>query len=156
MRVLGALLYHVAKVGAVKAGDVFVRIAQPELIENVVPHALRRTGGEGGDGNIGEVLAQAGELAVLRAELVAPFGDAVRLIDGEQREWHLFEPAHGVFAGQAFGREIEQPESALRGGAHHGALLFGRLRAIEHGGRDAHIGELRHLVLHEGNERADH
>ena len=30
------------------------------------------------------------------------------------------------------------------------------MRAVEHGGRDAHIGELRHLVLHQGDQRADH
>jgi len=33
--------------------------------------------------------------------------------------------------------------------AHHLALLVLRLAAVEHGRWNAHIGQLRHLVLHE-------
>jgi hypothetical protein len=73
-----------------------------------------------------------------------------------KRPAELSQPSHGVFPRQAFGRKIEQAERALRRRAHHGALLVAGLRAVEHGGRNAHVGELRHLVLHERDERADH
>ena len=59
VRLFVALVRHVAQVGAVEAGDVLVRIAQPELFQNVVPHAPGGAGGERGDGLIGEVLAAA-------------------------------------------------------------------------------------------------
>ena len=74
----------------------------------------------------------------------------------KKRHRHALEPGHGVYARQAFGREVEQAESALRGGAHHGALFLGRLRAVEKRGGNAHIGKLRHLVLHQRDERGDH
>ena len=51
-----------------KAGDIFVRIAKLELVENIVAHTPGGAGGESGDGLIGEVLAQGAELAVLGAE----------------------------------------------------------------------------------------
>ena len=46
-----ALPHQVAQVRPVEARDVLVRLAQVELREDVVPHAPRGAGGEGGDGH---------------------------------------------------------------------------------------------------------
>ena len=93
MRLLVALVHDVAQVGAVEAGDVLVRVAKLELLQDVVAHAARGAGGEGGDGLVGKMLAQRTELAVFRAELVAPFGDAVRFVDGEKGQRDLLSQA---------------------------------------------------------------
>ena len=58
MRLLVALMRHVTQVGAMEAGDVFVRLAELELLQDVVPHAAGGAGGEGGDGLIRKMLAQ--------------------------------------------------------------------------------------------------
>ena len=64
----------VAQVRAAETGDVFVRIAQTELLDDVAANAFRGAGGEGCDGAVGKNLAQATKLAVLRAEFMAPLG----------------------------------------------------------------------------------
>jgi hypothetical protein len=103
----------VAQVGAVEAGDVFVRVAELKLLQNIVPHALGGAGGEGGDRLVGKVLAQRAQLAVLGAEFVAPFGDAVGFVDGEERQRHAAQPRDGIVARQALRRKIQQAVSAL-------------------------------------------
>ena len=83
-----ALPHDVAQVRTMKAGDVLVRIAKLELLDDVVAYALGGAGGKGGDGNLGKIFAQQAQLAVLGTEFVSPLGDAVRLIDREQRQRH--------------------------------------------------------------------
>ncbi len=67
-----------------KAGNVFVGIAQLELRQNVVPHMPRRARRKRRDGTIRKLSAQAAQLPVLGTELVSPLGNAVGLIDGEK------------------------------------------------------------------------
>ena len=40
----------IAEIGAIEAGDVFERIAEAELADDVVPDVLRGAGGKSGDG----------------------------------------------------------------------------------------------------------
>ena len=98
----------VAQIGAAKAGDVLVRIAKAELVDDVAANAFGGAGGEGGDGEIGKNLAEAAELAVFRAEFVAPLGDAMGFVDGEEGDRETLEPVHGVAEGDALGRKIKQ------------------------------------------------
>jgi hypothetical protein len=100
------LLYDVAEIGAMEAGYIFVRLAQGELFDDVVPDLLRRTGGEGRDRAIGKVLAKRTELAVFGTKFVAPFGNAVRFVNREERNGDALEPFDGVGAGEALGGEI--------------------------------------------------
>src|SRR4029077_6140491 len=51
------LANDVSQIGAAKAGDVLVGIAQAELLDNVVADALGGAGGEGGDGAVGKEFA---------------------------------------------------------------------------------------------------
>ena len=89
-----------------EAGDVFVRIAKLELLEDIVAHAPGGAGGEGGDGLIGKVLPQRAELAVLGAKLVAPFGDAVGFVDGEKSQRNALKPAERIGPRQTFRRKV--------------------------------------------------
>jgi hypothetical protein len=52
-----ALAYDITQVGTVKARDVLVRIAQLELLQNVVTDAAGGAGGEGSDGAVGKICA---------------------------------------------------------------------------------------------------
>ena len=67
-----------------KAGNVFVGIAQLELMENIVPYPLRGAGGKGGNRLPGKMRAQPAQLPIFRTELVSPLGNAMRLVDGKK------------------------------------------------------------------------
>ena len=68
-----AFVHHVTQIGAVKAGNVLVRIAQAELVNDVVPDPACGAGGKGSDGKVREMDAQRAELPVIGPELVSPF-----------------------------------------------------------------------------------
>ena len=85
-----------------------MRIAQLKLRQDIVADALRGAGGESGDGLAGKIRAQRAELPVFRPELVAPFGNAMRFVDGEERDGHAREPGHRFGFRQALRRKIEQ------------------------------------------------
>ena len=122
-----ALANNVPQIGAAKAGDVLVRIAQAELIDDVVADPLGGAGSESGDWAVGKELAEAAELAILGPEVVAPFGDAMCLIDREERDGHAAEPGGSAVEGDAFGREIEEAIVALAGAAKdHAASVAGK------------------------------
>ena len=98
------------------------------------------------------------DTAVLRAEVVAPLRDAVRLVDGVERNPYLAQERHVVLLGERFGSEVEQLGLARQ---HVRAYLRdSRLveRRIEEMG-DARLGREGahgiHLVLHQGDQRRD-
>ncbi len=146
----------VIEIGAMKAGDKFAGIAELELFDDVVADMLCGAGGERGDGTIGEMSAEAAELAVFGTKFVAPFGDAVSFVNHEEGDGDVAEPVDGVRQSDALGGKVEQAVTALLGGAHDFAAFFFFGEAIEGRGFDAHLGELRGLILHEGDERGDY
>ena len=101
-----AFPYDVAQIRAVEAGDVFVRLAQCELRDDVVPDLPRGAGGEGRDGAVWEILAQLAELAIFGTKFVAPFGDAMGFIYREERNGDALQPCDGVGAGEPLGGEV--------------------------------------------------
>ena len=98
------------QIGAVEAGDEFEWIAEAELADDVVPDVLGGAGGKSGDGQFRKFTAQAAEEAILRAEIMAPFGDTMRFVDDEEGERERLEPAEGAFLCDGFGRQIEKAE----------------------------------------------
>ncbi len=104
-----AFVDHVSKIRPMKAGNVFVRIAQLKLIKDVVPHPPGGARRKSGDGPVRKMGAQAAQLAVFGAKFVPPFRDAVRLIDGEECDRNALQPANRIGARQTLGRKIQQP-----------------------------------------------
>ena len=72
----------------------------------------------------------------------------MRFIDGEKRDWHALQPRDSVGAGEAFGREIQEPEPPLCCLPFDSGLFFAGEGAVHHGSRDSHLRKLGHLVLH--------
>src|SRR5713101_3652166 len=124
----------VAEVRAPKTGDVLVRIAQTELLDDVAANVFGGAGGEGGDGAIRKNLAQATELAVLRTEFMAPLGNAMGLVDGEKRNGEALQPVHGVAKGDALRRQIEQLVFAAGGLLEDVGALVRESRGVQAGG----------------------
>ena len=136
-----------------KAGDVFVRFAQLKLVNDVVAHALRGAGGECGDGTVGKMDSQAAQLAVFGAKLVSPFRNAMRFVDGEKRDRHALQPIERVRARQALRRKIQQAVLARARFANHLGLLAAAERTVQQRRRNSHLIELRHLILHQRDQR---
>ena len=73
-----------------------VRHGSDSLTHEMIHRIFHRgdSGRECGDRGLQEVLSHNAELAVFRPELVAPFGNAMCLIDGKARYRDLPQPAY--------------------------------------------------------------
>ncbi len=131
-------------------------VAQLELLDDVVPHAPRRARRERRDGTIGKALAQPAQLPILRPEFVAPFRDAMRLVDRKQRNRDAREPFERIRARQPLRRNIQQAVSPVARLADQFRLLRIREHAIQRRGLNPHLRELRHLILHQRDQRRNH
>ncbi len=128
-------------------------IAQAELLDDVVTDVAGGAGGKGGDALIGEIDAQAAQLAIFWPEFVAPFRDAVSFINREKRDGHAPQPLRCIRSGEALGRKIQQAILSFRGVSDHLSLPGLRERAVEQRGWDSHLRELRYLILHQRDQR---
>ncbi len=146
----------VAKVFAIEAGDEFVRFAKRELFEDIVAHALRGAGGEGGDREGRELAAQAAEQPVLRAKIVAPIGDAVSFINYKEGKAEGFEPGQGRVLRERLGREVEQAIVAGLGRTADGVALRRAEGAVPNRCGYAEFLQLSDLILHERDERRNY
>src|SRR5690242_13629212 len=136
------LANDVAQIGAAKAGDVLERLAEPELLDDVVADALGGAGGEGGNRAVREKFAEAAELAILGAEVMAPFGNAMGFVNSEERDGDAPKPCGSAVEGDAFRREIEKAIAALAGRAQDRASRVTGKGTIQKSGGDAHLLEL--------------
>ena len=82
---LGAGEHAVNQVRPIERSDQLDMVAQPQLPDDVAAHARGRGGGVGVQAEVGEQAAQPPELAVLRAEIMPPLADAMRLVDRHER-----------------------------------------------------------------------
>src|ERR1700733_250593 len=102
-----------------KTGDVLCRIAQLQLIKNVVTNTPSCACGESCDRAVGKMNSQTAQLAVLGPEFVPPLGDAMSLVDGEKCDGHTLQPANSICSRQPFRRKIKQTIFALARFPHH-------------------------------------
>ena len=139
-----------------EARDEHLGVIHAQRMQDVGARARIRGGGQGDARHAGEAFRQAGERAVFRAELVAPLRDAMRLIDGEQRELEMRQPIHRAACEQSFRRDIEQVELLLDQVAGDRAGFGGVQFGVQRAGRHAELAQRRHLVIHQRNQRRDH
>ena len=138
------------QVRPVESGDGHQRVAQAQQRDDVPPHAFGGGGGEGGDG--GPLRQRGDELAdaqVRGTEILPPLGDAVCLVDGDERDRHVCGEPTESFGFQAFGGHVQQPDLSGGGPGQHHALFVRVLRGIDVGGVQAHVVQRVHLVAHQ-------
>ena len=83
---VAGLLDPKIEVFAVKAGDDGIGVLQVEYLQDIAAHRIGGSGGKGGHRRpVGQLLQKLGDLQVAGAEIVAPLGYAVGLVDGQQR-----------------------------------------------------------------------
>ena len=98
-----------------------------------------------------------GQPDVLGAKVMSPLGNAVRFIDGEQRQSCTFHQRQEARRDQSFRCDVQQIKLAGDEFAFHPHGCLAIQRGVEHSGADAGFLERRHLVLHECDQwRDDH
>ena len=138
-----------------EAGDEDLRRLHLQRAQDVVARARIRGRGQRDARHAGELFGQAGQLAVLRAELVAPLRDAMRLVDREQRELQARQPLQRAVAQQPLGRDVQQIELLLDQVARDAARLGGIEIGMQRAGGHAELAQRRHLVVHQRDQRRD-
>ncbi len=144
----------VADVGPVEAGDDQSFLRDPELGEDV--GAGPRVGGRGQrqPRHVGMVVEQWAQLAIVGAEVVAPFADAMRLVDRDQRQPRMLGQLAEPFGRRAFGSDIEQVE--LAGAEPLDRRLAVAVRRGQRSGADPDRLGRADLVVHQRDQRRDH
>ena len=125
------------------------------LAREVVAGARIGGGGDGDPRHAGKQLDQPAQAAIVGPEVVAPLGDAVRLVDGDQAERQLAQPVDHVRLGQALGRDIEQVELSGLGRAPDGRAVVHGDSGVEPRGGDAQLFQRLDLVGHQGDQGRD-
>ena len=83
--------HRVADVRTVERTDELARVLQRQPLHDLAPGRRIRGGGQSDPRHVRPALVQQGQLAVFGAEIVAPLGDAMRLVDREQRDRRAFQ-----------------------------------------------------------------
>ncbi len=146
----------VLDVRAVERRDELPGVGQLEPLGDLGAGGGRGGRGQGDPGDAGPALVQHRQAQVVRAEVVAPLGHAVRLVDREQADRRPVEQRHGLGHPEPLGRQVEQVELALQQRALHVPALAQVLRRVEEAGPHAERGQGVDLVLHERDQRGHH
>ena len=104
-------------------------------------------------GHVAEAVEQGPQQAIVGAEVVAPFADAMRLVDREQGDLGLLEQLREAFAAGAFGGDVEQVELAVAQRVADGARILAE--AGQRGGADPERLGRADLVVHQRDQRRD-
>jgi hypothetical protein len=146
-----------ADVRPVEARGHAQRVAQRQPPHDVARHTRRCRGRRRDDRRGPEHPCRVGEPEVVRAEVVAPLRDAVRLVHDEQAHVRRAHPVEEPDGGEALGRDVEQLQ-LTRGGAidRIRVRVAALLRIHErHAPAEPARGERLHLILHQRDKRRD-
>jgi len=142
-------LHQQIEIGSVETGGHHVIRRNREFGLHVGDHRGRRRGSQQQRlGNV-ELALVVGELQIVRAKVVAPLGDAVRLVHHQQGDRHLADEVAEALVLQPFHRDHQDLQLAGLGAGHGLARLLAALRRVDAGGGNAMAVKERQLVLHQ-------
>jgi hypothetical protein len=147
--------HSIHQVRSVERADDDVRPLETELLDDVVAHPRRCGCRISVNARARKVAAQAGELAVLGSEVMAPLAYAVGFIDGKGSHLNPLEKAEERPRQQPFRRHEEQAHLSAEQGELDGSTLCRRQAAVDGRGRVAAELQRVHLVLHERDQGRD-
>ena len=127
-----------------------------QLGGQVIHHPVVGGGGGGQDGDVlGQAQDHVPQPAVVQAEIVAPVGDAVGLVNDKQADADLGQTGLDVLPEQGLGGDQHQVQGP---GGHTVQNLRPPVRrcAVQGVAAQAQMSGGLDLVLHQGQERADH
>ncbi len=158
---LGFVLFDdgVADVRPVEALDEGARVAQRESGDDVLARDRIGGGGQRHARHTGIALGKDRQAQVLLAKIMAPLADAMRFVDGHQRQQATLvqrvEHGQETRRQDALRRRIQQHQPARQQLALDVARLTAVQRAVEKRGVHADLFERTDLVLHQRDQRAD-
>ena len=133
--------------------DILLLEAETHLY--VIDHLGSSRGGQSQHWGLRHIRTDIGNLQIRRTEVITPLRDTVRLVDSQEADLHPAQGFDELVGLKAFGRDIEELQPAK------GRLVIGQFQGIGvHAGIDGcgvypFCHKMRHLVLHQGNERCD-
>ena len=139
--------------GRSKPATISPSSGMPSWVEDVGPGA--RVGGRGQrqPRHVAMVVEQGAQLAIVGAEVMPPFADAMRLVDRDQRQRHLVDQPPEALGRRPLGRDIEQVE--LAGAEALDASPRGRCRPRSARPRGCRSPRRADLVVHQRDQRRD-
>ena len=147
--------HRVREILAIESRDDGLGLVQLQLADDVRAHVAGGGGRERDGGRRAEPLAHVADAEIARAEVVAPFADAMRLVHREQRHADRAQPLGRAAHVEALGRHVEQLDlTALRARKPARHLGAGQ-RRVDERGRQIARGERVDLILHQRDERRD-
>ena len=139
-----------------KWGLDLIRVRNLESPANIPGHLWSGGGGEGQHGMQFQPARHLGQAQIFGPEVVTPLRDAVRFVDGQQRNFCAGEPFHEGLAHEPFRRDVEQLERAAAHGLKNPDDPGGREGGVQPRRRDAARDQTFHLIFHQRNQRRNH
>ena len=145
------------KVGAVERGDYLQGVLQAKGLGDVLsdPRGRRRRQRDHGRAPV-EPLDERADLAVIAAEVVAPFADAMGLVDGDKGDREVLDGRQESRARQALRRNVQDLELAAFDAVPNLFLSPKAQRVVKESRMQAQLNELPYLVAHERDQGRDH
>ena len=150
-------LHGVMKVVPAGGTHLHQRAAQGQQTNDVGPHPRSRCCAEGQHGNARTEAADQPEPSVVRTEIMPPGADAVGLIHRQGYQSPgismKFQHSLGCFALQPLGGQVQQPEAFVAQVRECLLSADGIQACMQTGCGDAAPLQLKHLILHQCNQR---
>lgn len=145
----------VLDVGPVEAGHEVPGVRHAQPLGDLPVRGVRGGRGEGDAGHVRPPLPQHGQGEVVGPEVVAPLGDAVRLVDGEDGDLAAREEVQAAVQAQPLRGQVEQVELAGEELRLDRPPLVEVLRGVHEPGPHAERPQRVDLVLHQRDQRGD-
>ena len=148
-----ARLHGKLQIAPVEAGHEHVGIGEPQAFLDVPLHSRRRSSRQRDADRVPVAAAHVQQLAVFRAKIVAPLGDAMRLVDHQAGQPAVVQQTQRFRSQQRLGGRVQQAELPVPRLLHGCCVVAVIQRAVEERRRHAQRAQLVHLVLHQRDQR---
>ena len=128
----------------------------PKGAADIPRHLRRRRGGERQHGPQPQFFHHARQPQIFRAKIVSPLRDAVRLIDGHERDLHAPQPIQKRLTREPLRSHIEQLQLSGPQIRIHPLRLFRGQARIQPRRRHAARPQRIDLIFHQRDERRNH
>ena len=103
----------IVEVCSIEAADEDGRIAELQLVGDIVPHPRRCSGGKSMQARFGEVFPEERQPPVFGPEVMPPLADAVCFVDGKCADAAALDPFEQPWGEESFRGHEDQPAFAL-------------------------------------------
>ncbi len=110
--------HAIGEIRPIETRDVTTRLTQTKLLHDVGANSFRRSCSERHDRDIRKEFAKLGKLPIFRPKVVAPFADAMRLVDRDQIDLPLSQVSKKARQHCPLRSHIQQAKRAIAQAQH--------------------------------------